>query len=119
MEGQRGPGRLRTIIYIVLNRPQTHRWRRRCLEWVEERGYDLVSLIEEDDEAVRPGLASGLTMLTGGEADVMVVADPGYLPDDWVPRLEVAYGGDPFAIPRPTNAPPSQRRAKPARRPGK
>lgn len=122
MEGSRNPGRLRAIIYVLGGKEHTKRWTERCLTWVEECEYQLISVITERDADVRPGFASGLAMLIGAEADVMVVATSDYLPGDWIPRLEVAGDpGDPFAIPaenRPAkDRAPRQRRPRPARRP--
>lgn len=119
MDGSHDPGRLRATIYVLGGKGQTQRWTQQCLAWIEYRGYRLISIFTEHDEKERPGFASGLKMLTDGLVDVMVVATSDYLPTDWVPRLEVAGGSEPFAIP-PGNRPPDaprQRRARPVRRP--
>lgn len=118
MDGLRDPGRLRAIIYVLGGKEQTKRWVERCLMWVASRGYELDSVITEEDEQGRPGFAEGIALLNSGRVHVMVVATSDYLPTDWVPRLEVAGDpGDAFAIPpanRPAgDRPPRQRRARP------
>ena len=120
MDGSSSHRRLRAIIYALFGHPHSAKWHQQCLAHVDAHDYELLAVVPDvwgDDD--RSGLKSGLNMLMGGEADVMVVASADHLPGDWIPRLEVAGDGDPFAIP-PQNrpqSPPWQRRSRPLRRP--
>lgn len=108
-------GSLRAIIYLLLGHPLSRLWEQQCYDHVAALGYMLDSQVSDrfGDEA-RPGFVQGLAMLIEGRADVMVVATADYLPEDWIPRLEVAGAAGRIAIPA-GNRPivPRQRRPRP------
>jgi hypothetical protein len=81
-------GLIRAIIYVdgALDHNTA---KRRCLDHVQARGYQLVSIVEETDDDVSHWRGAFAALATG-HADVLVVATRADLPTDQFPRVEVA-----------------------------
>jgi hypothetical protein len=76
----------RAIIYV--HAPgQARRWAALCLAHVERCGYELVSLVDDPDGHKWPDVVG---MVRDGRAEVIVIAGREQLPEDRVPRVEVA-----------------------------
>jgi hypothetical protein len=102
---------LRAIIYID-GSLEHNTAKRRCLRHCEEKGYVLVSIVEEASDDISHWRGA-FAALANGTADVLVVATRGDLPTDQSPRIEVAGDGPAATVAsqrRPqqqTSAPPT------------
>jgi len=64
------------------------RWQLRCVEHIDQYGYQLVSIVIDDSDGQQ--WPSVQALIDDGRAEIVVVADQGHPPPNRLPRIEVA-----------------------------